>query len=164
MNRTSNRKTRSVLPLLMLLGMPSTLRADIPPVAPSPSSKPTDGDLIVSVQGLQAQTGSVVALLFPSDQGFPAKQDQAAQRQTVKVTAPSVELHFAHVASGTYAVTVYHDVNDNGKLDTNWIGIPKEPVGVSNNPKPRMGPPRWKDASFTMTEPPYKVVVNLVRP
>lgn len=165
---TSNRQRGFVLAGLSLLGVfLGTARADIPPSAPpapSLSAKVTEGELIVAVSGLQTQSGSVVALLFPSGEGFPAKQDKAAQQKAVKVTSGSVELHFSHVASGTYAVTVYHDVNDNGKLDTNWIGIPKEPVGVSNNPKPRMGPPRWKDASFTMSESAHKVIVNLVRP
>jgi uncharacterized protein (DUF2141 family) len=59
-------------------------------------------------------------------------------------------------------VTVYHDVNDNGKLDTNWIGIPKEPVGVSNNLRPRLGPPRFSESSFTISEPEHKIAVNLV--
>ena len=61
-------------------------------------------------------------------------------------------------------MTVYHDVNDSGKLDTNWIGIPKEPVGVSNNPKARIGSAALEDASFTMSESAHKVIVNLVRP
>jgi uncharacterized protein (DUF2141 family) len=55
---------------------------------------------------------------------------------------------FANVAPGTYSGGAFHDANDNGKLDTNWIGIPKEGVASSNNAKGRMGPPKFKDASF----------------
>ncbi len=152
----------SVIAFMLLSSL--SVRADVPPSPVAPQTKLSDGELVVAVQGLKVQSGTVVALLFPSDQGFPSKVAQAAQRQAAKVTAESVELRFSHVASGTYAVTVYQDVNDNGKLDTNWIGIPKEPVGVSNNPRPRMGPPRFHDASFTMSESEQKVVVNLIRP
>jgi len=67
------------------------------------------------------------------------------------------------VPLGTYAVTVYHDVNDNQKLDTNWIGIPKEPVAISNNAKGRLGPPKWKDASFELREATQELTVNLVK-
>jgi uncharacterized protein (DUF2141 family) len=45
-------------------------------------------------------------------------------------------------------LAAFHDENDNGKLDTNWIGIPKEGLASSNNAKGRMGPPKWRDASF----------------
>ncbi len=166
MSRRLNPKRRLSLSVVAFLLLSSlSVHADVPPTAaPSSQSKLLEGELVVSVQGLKQQSGTVVALLFPSDQGFPAKVAQASQRQAAKVTAESVELRFSRVASGTYAVTVYQDVNDNGKLDTNWIGIPKEPVGVSNNPRPRMGPPRFHEASFTMSEPEQKVVVNLVRP
>lgn len=55
---------------------------------------------------------------------------------------------FANLPPGTYSGGAFHDANDNGKLDTNWIGIPKEGVASSNNAKGRMGPPKFKDASF----------------
>jgi uncharacterized protein (DUF2141 family) len=53
------------------------------------------------------------------------------------------------VAPGTYAVSVLHDVNSNGDLDTNFLGIPKEPLGFSNGAKPKMGPPSFDAAKFT---------------
>jgi uncharacterized protein (DUF2141 family) len=42
----------------------------------------------------------------------------------------------------------FHDENQKGKLDTNWLGIPREGVGASNNPKPRVGPPKFASAKF----------------
>jgi uncharacterized protein (DUF2141 family) len=54
---------------------------------------------------------------------------------------------FEKVADGTYAVSAFHDANGNGKLDTNFIGIPKEAVAMSNNPRV-MGPPRFKPSLF----------------
>ena len=56
-----------------------------------------------------------------------------------------------------------HDVNDNQKLDTNWIGIPKEPVAISNNARGRLGPPKWKDAMFELREATQELTVNLMR-
>ncbi|MNT83012.1 hypothetical protein D3C72_2228260 [compost metagenome] len=46
---------------------------------------------------------------------------------------------------------VYHDENNNGKLDKNFIGMPKEPVACSNNAKGFMGPPKYEDAKFIIT-------------
>lgn len=51
-------------------------------------------------------------------------------------------------AAGRYAITVIHDRNGNGRLDTNFLGIPREAVAVSRNPPPRRGPPRFADAAF----------------
>ncbi|MEZ5564298.1 MAG: DUF2141 domain-containing protein [Gammaproteobacteria bacterium] len=53
--------------------------------------------------------------------------------------------------AGEYALSIFQDVNDDGKLERNFIGIPKEPAGLSNNVRPRFGPPKYKDAAFTVT-------------
>jgi len=56
--------------------------------------------------------------------------------------------------AGNYAFSVFYDVNNNDKLDTNFIGIPKEPVAISNNARPSMGPPKYKDAVFAVGSEP----------
>ncbi|MNC95537.1 hypothetical protein D3C83_126870 [compost metagenome] len=56
------------------------------------------------------------------------------------------------MASGSYAIAVLHDENENFKMDTSIIGIPKEGYGVSNNVKGRFGPPKFADARFRVTE------------
>jgi uncharacterized protein (DUF2141 family) len=130
---------------------------------PSASAQAAVGTLVVNVVGVGAQSGTIVALLFESNDGFPAKAAKACQRASSKVAGNVVTLRFAEVPLGTYAVTVYHDVNDNQKLDTNWIGIPKEPVAVSNNAKGRMGPPKWKDAKFELRAANQELTVSLVK-
>ena len=54
---------------------------------------------------------------------------------------------------GTYAVKLFHDANDNGRLDTNWIGIPKERFGFSNNAMGRFGPPDFDAVRFALDGP-----------
>ncbi|MEO6817582.1 MAG: DUF2141 domain-containing protein, partial [Edaphobacter sp.] len=67
------------------------------------------------------------------------------------------------LAAGQYAVTVYLDVNGNHKLDKNFLGIPKEPVGVSNNPKGHMGPPRFDECVFTHGSSEQVIAITLVK-
>jgi uncharacterized protein (DUF2141 family) len=55
------------------------------------------------------------------------------------------------LAPGEYAISVLHDENGNGKPDTNFLGIPKEGIGTSNNAKGRLGPPAYADCTFTCT-------------
>ncbi len=52
---------------------------------------------------------------------------------------------------GEYALSIYQDENDNGKLESNFIGLPKEPAGLSNNLRPKFGPPKFKNAAFAVT-------------
>ena len=51
---------------------------------------------------------------------------------------------------GEYAIRVMHDTNGNGKLDTNFVGIPSEPWAFSNNAVGNFGPPKWADVRFTL--------------
>lgn len=55
---------------------------------------------------------------------------------------------FENIKPGTYAVSVIHDRNGNGRLDTNLLGIPKEAWGVSNGARPALRAPRFAEAAF----------------
>ncbi|MDR1896327.1 MAG: DUF2141 domain-containing protein, partial [Prevotellaceae bacterium] len=56
------------------------------------------------------------------------------------------------IASGEYAVSLFHDENDNYKLDVGAFGIPVEKTGFSNNAKGKMGPPKFMDCKFAVTD------------
>lgn len=64
--------------------------------------------------------------------------------------AAQAELRFEGLPSGTYAVSLFHDENANGRLDT-VLGIPREGFGFSRNPPIRFGPPRFSAARFALT-------------
>ena len=53
---------------------------------------------------------------------------------------------------GEYAVRVLHDKNGNGELDTNLVGMPREPWAMSNNAKGNFGPPSWTDVKFQVDD------------
>lgn len=57
---------------------------------------------------------------------------------------------------GEYALSVFQDVNDDTRLERNFIGIPKEPAALSNNLRPKFGPPKYKDAVFTIGKDPVE--------
>jgi uncharacterized protein (DUF2141 family) len=88
--------------------------------------------LVVKVNGAGTQ-GQVVAGLFSACDGF-ASFNMAKAAQVKKAPAGNrVILRFEGLAPGRYAVAAFHDEDGNGKVKTNLIGIPREPVGVSNN-------------------------------
>lgn len=106
--------------------------------------------LTVKVWGLKKQ-GKVFVYLYNKDDGFPTDPAKAFKTITLSVKeSDTLFAKFEGIAPGDYAVAVMHDENDNGQIDTNWIGIPKEGLGVSNNAKGVMGPPKFKDAKFAV--------------
>jgi transcriptional regulator GlxA family with amidase domain len=69
--------------------------------------------------------------------------------------------HVVRSDPGEYTVAAYQDINGNEKLDTNLIGIPKEPNAISNDAPARFGPPRYEDAKFTVGKDNLQITVTL---
>ena len=110
--------------------------------------------ITVDVRNLRNQDGAVLGLLFDSKAGFPGDPSKArAKARTSALANGAATLSFPDVPAGTYAIAVIHDENGNNELDTNFIGMPKEGVGASNEAQGSMGPPRWKDAKFEVGGP-----------
>jgi uncharacterized protein (DUF2141 family) len=101
--------------------------------------------LIIDFELLKYNEGKLFIAIYNNEESFLKKPVIGT---VVEVNNGKATATFKNLKLGEYAVSSFYDKNDNGKLDTNFLGIPKEPTGVSNNPKPRMGPPRYKDAKF----------------
>jgi uncharacterized protein (DUF2141 family) len=71
-----------------------------------------------------------------------------------------VEFTLRNVKPGTYAVAVFHDLNGNGRLDRNFIGLPNEPYGFSNDVG-RRGAPNFDGALITVKEPATTVKITV---
>lgn len=104
----------------------------------------------VVVSGLRSAKGQVACALFRSPEGFPKDAGKAVAHQEVPITGAHATCSFDQIPPGQYAVAVFHDENGNGKMDTNLIGMPREGVGASNNPKTRFGPPKFSESAFTV--------------
>lgn len=104
--------------------------------------------LHVDIDGLRNDRGQVLCALFSSARDFPKKPQGAVAHARSDILHGQAACEFQSVPLGTYAVSVFHDENSNGKLDTNFMGIPREGVGASNNAKGRFGPPKFSAAAF----------------
>jgi uncharacterized protein (DUF2141 family) len=102
----------------------------------------------VEITGLRSDKGQVFCALYASADGFPKKSEKAVARVNSAISVKQAVCEFSGIAPDTYAVSVFHDENSNGKLDTNFMGIPREGVGASNNAKGHLGPPRFDAAAF----------------
>ncbi len=101
------------------------------------------------VVGLHSNTGEVDCALFASAEGFPGDTGKAIKTTKSKIENGQGVCAFSGVAPGDYAASVFHDENGNGKLDRNFMGMPKEGVGASNDAAGSFGPPKFDDARFS---------------
>jgi len=102
----------------------------------------------VEVDGLRNDKGEVFCSIYSSAEGFPKNRNKALAQVTSPISNKRAICDFSNVIPGRYAISVFHDENSNGKLDTNFMGIPREGVGASNNAKGHLGPPKFDAASF----------------
>jgi len=102
-------------------------------------------NVTVNITNLSSNDGKVFVGLYDSEDSFLGRGIQSIQTD-IKNNMCTVT--FKDVPNGIYAISMYHDENDNNKMDTNFLGIPKEDYGCSNNAVGFMGPPKWEDAKF----------------
>ena len=90
--------------------------------------------------------------VFESDKGDNSQQRPGIVGGLVKKVMPGETEGTIELEEGTYSIGFFIDKNDNEKLDTNFLGIPKEQFGFSNDAMGRFGPPSFEAASFTLQE------------
>lgn len=105
----------------------------------------------VEVTNIKNSKGSIGLAIYNVAETFT---EDNAEFKGVKVDAKkgSVTAVFEDIPTGTYAIAVLHDKNNNDKMDFNLFGMPKEAYGFSNNAKGLMGPPKFEKASFEVKE------------
>jgi uncharacterized protein (DUF2141 family) len=128
-----------------------------------PASFAQAGELTVTVTDLRAAQGTLMISVVNTEAAWnnqekPVAVDKLAVAGKVQEGEPAV-FKF-NLPAGSYAVQVMHDQNDNGKLDTNFMGIPTEGYGFSNNPQV-MRRAFFSEAKFEVTDAPAAVTVRL---
>lgn len=112
---------------------------------------PDNGKAIhVHIHGVRNDHGTVKAVLYGPDPGDFLIKGKKTDKERERAQAGQMTLCVAAPDIGAYAVVVYHDENDNHKFDRNWIGLPSEGFGVSNNPTLFLAAPSFDEASFNV--------------
>ncbi len=120
------------------------------------------GALTVTILNFRNSEGQVSVALYNKEEGFPKSPDKALKIITAPISNKKSIVVFESLPPGEYAISVFHDENKNGKMDTNFFGIPKEGVGASNDARGHLGPPHYKDAKFRFNGNDQSVIINLV--
>lgn len=114
-------------------------------------SEDMTGILTVEISGLKSATGNVYIAVYDSDSTW-LSEEMVQSKKVGIVDALDGDLVRTELQLplGSYAISVFYDSDDDGELDTNFIGIPKEPIAMSNNAAGQFGPPKYEDAVFNL--------------
>ncbi|MBI3895867.1 MAG: DUF2141 domain-containing protein [Acidobacteria bacterium] len=108
-------------------------------------------EITVQVSGFRNDKGSAIIYLWNGKSGFPRDTTKSFQQKPVPIEGTSAKVTFTDIAPGDYAVSVTHDENSSGKMDTGFMGRPKEGYGVSNNIK-KFLPPSFDECKITLDD------------
>lgn len=105
----------------------------------------------LTIKGVGSAEGKISAAIYTDQKTF-LKFDKVFKATSEKAEKGVTNLVFKDIPEGNYAIAVFHDKNSNGKLDTNMLGIPKEPVAFSKGKMKTFGPPSFDECSFPVTK------------
>jgi uncharacterized protein (DUF2141 family) len=123
-------------------------------------SAATAADLTVNVSGAKSNAGFIVGAVFDSEKNF-LNRPAALASFRIRASTGEVGFAFKNLPAGKYAVTAFHDTNDNGKLDAGTDGQPIEMYGFSNGARGASGPPAFGEAAFEVGSQAKTVSIEL---
>jgi len=105
--------------------------------------------LTINVTNLTTTEGTVMVQIMQGEAQFRGDEPSIT---SIMSRATDAEMTFStRLPAGEYAIRVMHDVNNNGEMDSNFVGMPTEPWAMSNNAKGNFGPPKWEEAKFELS-------------
>ncbi len=115
------------------------------PADPSPNAC----ELVLVIDNIDHRGGTIWVGVYDSPESFLVKEKARLAGVEVRATG-SVTIAFSDLPHGTYAVALFHDQNNNGKLDQNLLGIPTEPYAFSGDLNSRWRLPRFDEVGFRL--------------
>lgn len=147
----------AVLASFLLVG-PAHLSAEDKEAAP-------ENTIVVRVSKVRNGNGQVGCSLFSKPDAFPNDSNSADGSLWTNIKSGKALCTFENVKPGTYAISVLHDEDKNGKMNTKSFGRPAEGWGVSNNaPAERFGPPKYDAAKFKYEGGTKSLSIDLIYP
>ena len=120
----------------------------------------TNGKLIIKITGFENDTGDCWFALDNSKNIF--EEDTSVYiGKILPIKNRKVIVELNSINFGEYAVKAFHDENKNGELDTDFLGIPDEKYGYSNDASDWFGPPSWDEAKFLFNKNEMTIEIHL---
>lgn len=122
------------------------------------SASASSAELTVEVKGINNNMGKIYIAVYDKAEGWMKKPVHSA---SAAANVAGVAISLKDVAVGEYAISLYHDENDNGKMDTNIVGMPIEPYAFSNDAAGQFGPASFEQAKFKVDADKKSIVINI---
>jgi len=118
------------------------------------------GKIIVTIVGFENNEGDCRFALNNSEE-LHEREDTVFIGLVLPIKNDTVVVEFDSLNYGWYAIKVLHDENQNSELDTDFLGIPSERYGYSNNASGWFGPPSWEKAKFLLNQEVMKIEIEV---
>lgn len=125
-----------------------------------PPKASTEGTLYIMVENVKKNQGMIMLAVYAEEDNFLSEVIYRGVHQEVNQSG-EIMVEIADLPYGTYAISLYHDENSNEQLDTNFMKMPKEPYGFSNNARGIFGPPKYKDAQFNFSKTGQEIKIEI---
>ena len=110
-------------------------------------------ELQLRITNIQSSEGKTLLQMVDSESDFTGKSGNSYMSLVLPLHSNELKFEIGPIPVGDYAIRIFHDENNNQKLGTNFLGIPKEPYGFSNDATGKFGPEKWKDARLGQLQP-----------
>lgn len=110
----------------------------------------SQGKINAVVKGFENNRGVCRACLFDTESAFAGKGKPIVCKE-VSINSQEASIVFEHIPQGSYAIALFHDENNNARMDKNFLGIPKEGYGASKNKLPFAAAPKFEENKFVVT-------------
>ena len=118
-------------------------------------------NLKINLQGIRNNKGVILLSLFSSAEGYPSDAKKAEQKIRMPIKKLQLPIVLKNMKPGKYAVALLHDEDEDGKMATTFLGLPKEGYGFSNNVMGLAGPPSFQKASFVVPESGTEILIKV---
>lgn len=107
------------------------------------------GTVEITITGINTKAGNIIRLAMYDKDSF---LKETKEKSIIKTEGNTTFIKLENIKNGTYAIAIFQDENLDGKMNTNFMGKPKELSGFSNNAKGNFGAPEFKDVAFDVSD------------
>ena len=106
-------------------------------------------DIDIEIINISNKNGDIKVGLYNKAEGF-SKIDKVYKEAIIKISSKTIKYKFTNIPNGTYAIAIFHDEKQNGKIDKNILGMPQEGYGFSNNIRPSFRSANFEESQFEL--------------
>jgi uncharacterized protein (DUF2141 family) len=120
-----------------------------------------ESSINLHILGAKSDKGVVRVLIFDSEKGYPDNPELALKSFSLRVVNRKSTVQIKDLKPGNYAISVIHDEDENGELNTNSFGYPLESYGFSNNAKAYFSAPPFSKSAFELKHEVKNISIQL---